>query len=354
MEFKFNVNDIFKQPIVEINNNLIPPGFSGDRRALWDTLGKVSEVVNTMGEASAVAQGLSKPITTAERLRNSEHKLYFLIDQAANNGKGAVTGMLKTGNKGLYVFDRDGQHYQVTPPCILDFYIHESRQRTGLGKHLFEHMLQKEEIEPVKMAIDRPSDKLLGFLNKHYLLNSPVKQMNNYVVFDGFFPKSAEPSHVTESKPSGNLGRKESANGLQKFTSPQGRYGAPRPPCSMGQIIHNQTTNNKNQEPTGDVQDDVEKPHVSSKLERPQSLSIQKSEEEIGDIALNDKDCKNLEDNVELTDIQNNLKAVKINEDAIAENLPSSEADNAASTKTPSHLTNQGYFDIKFYHNKLW
>lgn len=35
MEFKFNVNDIFQQSIVEINNNMIPPGFSGDRRALW-------------------------------------------------------------------------------------------------------------------------------------------------------------------------------------------------------------------------------------------------------------------------------------------------------------------------------
>lgn len=58
------------------------------------------------------------------------------------SGKGAVTGMLKVGKKGLYVFDRDGQHYQVTPPCILDFYVHESRQRTGLGKQLFEHMLQ--------------------------------------------------------------------------------------------------------------------------------------------------------------------------------------------------------------------
>lgn len=50
--------------------------------------------------------------------------------------------MLKTGNKGLYVFDREGRHYQVSPSCVLDFYIHESRQRNGLGKHLFEHMLQ--------------------------------------------------------------------------------------------------------------------------------------------------------------------------------------------------------------------
>lgn len=36
MEFRFNVNEIFKnQPIVEINQTLIPPGFNGDRRGLW-------------------------------------------------------------------------------------------------------------------------------------------------------------------------------------------------------------------------------------------------------------------------------------------------------------------------------
>lgn len=54
--------------------------------------------------------------------------------------------MLKTGKKGLYIFDRNGEHHQVSPPCVLDFYIHESRQRTGLGKQLFEHMLQVNDI----------------------------------------------------------------------------------------------------------------------------------------------------------------------------------------------------------------
>ncbi|XP_063910932.1 uncharacterized protein LOC135128051 [Zophobas morio] len=258
MEFKFSVNEIFRQPIVRLGSNMLPPGFTGDRRAFWDIVGKVSEIVNAMGEASAAAQGLTKPITTADRLRNSEHTLYLLIDQNAANGRGAVTGMLKTGKKGLYVFDRNGQHYQVSPPCVLDFYIHESRQRTGLGKRLFEHMLEEEKIEPVKMAIDRPSDKFLGFLNKHYSLNSPVKQMNNYVVFDDFFPSTPEKNGAVEvqAHSGGTPGKKQSANGLQttSYASPMGRYGAPRPPCSMGQIIHNQTsTIPKNTEPTGVV-----------------------------------------------------------------------------------------------------
>lgn len=38
--------------------------------------------------------------------------------------------------------------------------------------------------------------------------------------------------------PGRNLVNKQSANGLQSnFSSPSyGRYGAPRPPCSMGQV----------------------------------------------------------------------------------------------------------------------
>ncbi|KAJ8950650.1 hypothetical protein NQ318_010850 [Aromia moschata] len=362
MEFKFNVNDIFKQPIVEINQNLIPPGFSGDRRALWDTVGKVSEIVNAMGEASAAAQGLTKPITTAERLRNSEHKLYFLIDQASNSGKGAIVGMLKTGKKGLYVFDREGQHYQVSPPCVLDFYVHESRQRAGLGKQLFEHMLQKEEIEPVKMAIDRPSEKFLGFLNKHYTLNSPVKQMNNFVVFDDFFPKVSDTKTAIEPDTSGASRKKESANGLQSLPSPYGRYGAPRPPCSMGQIIHNQTSAiNKRQDATGDEHNveniQGEKVRSSPKLERPRSLSIQQSEEQPKETNSNDVNSKTPETAThEPKDSPVKLEEGQIEKGkAQTEQAPLSEADNLpAGKKTPSHLTEQGYLDLKFYHNKLW
>jgi len=31
---------------------------------------------------------------------------------------------------------------EVEPLCILDFYVHESRQRSGCGKKLFEEMLK--------------------------------------------------------------------------------------------------------------------------------------------------------------------------------------------------------------------
>ncbi|KAF5296563.1 hypothetical protein FQA39_LY12481 [Lamprigera yunnana] len=227
MEFKFDVSDVFTSPIIEVNQSLIPPGFIGDRRALTSVVSKVTDVIDTMGNASASAQGLSKPITTADRLRNQDQTVYLLVDRNARGGKGVVNGMLKTGRKSLYIFDRDGQHYHVSPPCILDFYVHESKQRQGLGKQLFEHMLQKEQVDPSKLAIDRPSEKLLSFLNKHYRLENAMRQMNNYVVFDGFFPEKNGESNSPCAR--------EPANGLQALTTPYGRYGAPRPPCSMGQ-----------------------------------------------------------------------------------------------------------------------
>ena len=71
--------------------------------------------------------------------------------------------------------------------CVLDFYVHESVQRGGHGKDMFERMLKEENIEPRKLAYDRPSPKLKAFLAKHYGLKSFVNQNNNFVIFDAYF-----------------------------------------------------------------------------------------------------------------------------------------------------------------------
>ncbi|XP_066155110.1 alpha-tubulin N-acetyltransferase-like isoform X2 [Euwallacea fornicatus] len=311
MEFRFNLNEIFKHPIVEVGNTLVPPGFNGDKRALWDTQSKVTQIINAMGEASAHAQGLTKPITTADRLRNSEHRLYLLIDQDANNGKGAVTGMLKTGEKSLYVFDREGQHYQLSPPCVLDFYVHESRQRSGFGRQLFEHMLHKEKIEPMRMAIDRPSEKFLGFLQKHYGLSTPVKQMNNYVVFDGFFPKAAEPIRMPV----------EGDNSI----SPQ-EPKADRP---------NSLNIDAAEEPFA-VED------VKQKLLEEEREDVPSNEEDADSLDVIEEEIRNIE---------------SVPDSATPKGLMSPRTE-AAGIVTPGRstpgLTDQGYFDLKFYHNKLW
>ena len=80
--------------------------------------------------------------------------------------------------------------------CVLDFYIHETRQRAGLGRRLFQTMLdvsrfghttshfilcvcwQIEGLKAAELAIDRPSTKFLSFLRKNYGLHLHVKQVS--------------------------------------------------------------------------------------------------------------------------------------------------------------------------------
>lgn len=61
-------------------------------------------------------------------------------------GNGLVYGLLKIGKKKLFVFDAMGQYHEIEPLCVLDFYIHESKQRKGCGKELYEYMLKVKTI----------------------------------------------------------------------------------------------------------------------------------------------------------------------------------------------------------------
>jgi alpha-tubulin N-acetyltransferase 1 len=58
------------------------------------------------------------------------------------SGQGTVVGLLKVGRKKLFVFDAAGVHHEMKPLCVLDFYVHESKQRMGCGKALYEYMLR--------------------------------------------------------------------------------------------------------------------------------------------------------------------------------------------------------------------
>ncbi len=58
-------------------------------------------------------------------------------------------------------------------------------------------LLQDEKLHVKKIAIDRPSEKFLGFLRKHYGLVDFIPQVNNFVIYEGFFDNddvSSKPS----------------------------------------------------------------------------------------------------------------------------------------------------------------
>ena len=120
-------------------------------------------------------------ITTASRLFTSDNRLYL---RAEGN---KVIGLLKVGVKKLFIRNELGGIKEISPLCVLDFYVHESVQRGGNGKALFEKMLEIEGVKPEKLGYDRPSEKLLAFLAKHYGLKRYVPQNNNYVVYSAYF-----------------------------------------------------------------------------------------------------------------------------------------------------------------------
>lgn len=118
-----------------------------------------------MGQASAVAQKLQTPVTSSVKFSHSDQVIYLMVDLlenayvdsfssviltiiVLNNGLFfcRVVGFLKMGWKNLFIFDTEGSYIKRHCFCCLDFYIHESKQRQGYGKKLFDFMLRVSNI----------------------------------------------------------------------------------------------------------------------------------------------------------------------------------------------------------------
>jgi GNAT superfamily N-acetyltransferase len=150
---------------------------------------EISEIIDIAGRESARAQSLPSTITTSTKFfSSSDNKLYLKIDQQK------VVGILKIGIRRLFYSNEIGRIIEISPLCLLDFYIHERYQRSGYGKELYEFMLRTEGVSPNKIAIDRPSSKLVAFMRKHYGLSDFIPQNNNFVVYRQFFSGSPEVS----------------------------------------------------------------------------------------------------------------------------------------------------------------
>ncbi|XP_068141292.1 alpha-tubulin N-acetyltransferase 1 [Drosophila tropicalis] len=261
VDFNFDIRPFFPQPIIRVHmDQVAAPGNRMRVSPRSDAAIKLSIIIDRMGHLSALAQGLSRPVTSADRL-SSNQTIYLLADTQPKGGRGVVIGLLKVGTKNLYLFDERGERRkQDQTPAILDFYVHESRQRHGLGKRLFENMLAEKRWTPLKCSVDRPSEKLLTFLKKHYGLVRTIPQANNFVLYEGFFgdagnstnnqstrscpmqslPALASPSvgmlmGGASSHTFFNTGSPYHNNQTQITTF--GRYGAPRPITSMGEIM---------------------------------------------------------------------------------------------------------------------
>ncbi|XP_036827571.1 alpha-tubulin N-acetyltransferase 1 isoform X5 [Oncorhynchus mykiss] len=170
METTFDVNHLFPETITVLDQNLIAGGKSLGRS---DPQPQIAAVIDELGRASAKAQYLTAPITSASKLQTNKHHLYLLKDGESNGGRGLAVGFLKVGYKKLFLLDQQGAHVETEPLCVLDFFVKENLQRHGYGLELFSFMLQ----------------------------------VNNFVVFDGFFAKksAAQLRKVPPKKPDGEI-----------------------------------------------------------------------------------------------------------------------------------------------------
>ena len=152
----------------------------------------VKEILDKMGKLSANAQNLESPITTTSRFFPSNHRLFIKAD------KNRVFGYIKVGPKKLFLRDRLFNYHERRTLSVLDFYVYDSVQRQGIGKQLFDYMLNYEKIDPYMLAFDRPTLRLLSFLKKNYGLDNYLTQENSFIIFDKFFEPESIPYNDTE------------------------------------------------------------------------------------------------------------------------------------------------------------
>ncbi|KAF0752562.1 alpha-tubulin N-acetyltransferase 1-like, partial [Aphis craccivora] len=189
MEF----NSFINGEVLKIDNTLTAMGYENN----VDLRNKMGWMVDEMGKVSAMAQELKSPITSAEMLINSDHVLYMMIEHNSSPHF-VIVGILKMGWKKLCLYNKAvGSCKETMVYCLMDFYIHESRQHKGYGKYLIDYMLRNPagqsswivndspaeqyiyycaDVEDMhlsakNLAIEKPTKNLLQFMWKHFQLS---------------------------------------------------------------------------------------------------------------------------------------------------------------------------------------
>ena len=184
---------------------------------------QTGDQIDQLGVASGVAQFLKGPITSISKLieapeqtlitvSNTDRSCFItliaylfppcrpsidlfmpvtcltsIIISADGDRIAPIVGYLKYGTRNLYFYYKNGEVEERMTLCLLDFYVSEELQRSGVGLLLFQRFLTLSNTsDPCKVAYDRPSPKLLAFLAKHFNMKNPDAQPNKYTIYMGF------------------------------------------------------------------------------------------------------------------------------------------------------------------------
>ncbi|KAI1715575.1 GNAT acetyltransferase, mec-17 domain-containing protein [Ditylenchus destructor] len=165
---------------------------------------KLTETIDALGKLSASHSNNQTVLTSCAKLIDSDHVLYVAWEYYSENNVSRITGYIKVGRKQLYLFDNSMRPYEGSFVCLLDFYVHYSLQRKGIGSRLFEFMLENEHVSGAhQIPLDKPSATLLAFMAKHYGLNDPIWQSTNFVVFPPIFSADKSIGQNVISPPEG-------------------------------------------------------------------------------------------------------------------------------------------------------
>jgi len=104
----------------------VKPGHTLYVNEILDSMGYLSSKVKNIYNQKA--QCLNTVITSSQKFFLSNHRIFM---KARDN---SVIGYIKVGTKKLFVRDHLANYYEITPLCVLDFYVHDSQQRGGHGK----------------------------------------------------------------------------------------------------------------------------------------------------------------------------------------------------------------------------
>jgi len=94
-------------------------------------LSNISQIIDTLGQLSAKSQALKAVITTTSKMLLGDTKIYIKVEE------NKAIGFIKVGKKNLFIHDAIGKISEISPLCVLDFYVHESVQRSGYGRVFF-------------------------------------------------------------------------------------------------------------------------------------------------------------------------------------------------------------------------
>ncbi|CAI6365413.1 unnamed protein product [Macrosiphum euphorbiae] len=222
MQFKFDSNNHVGQ-VLKIDNTLTADGYENNH----ELRNNLRLIIDEIGKSSAIAQHLEFPITSAQKLLNSDHVIYMMTEQNTP-ANFAVIGFLKMGWKKLFIYNKHNTCSETLVYCMLDFYIYESKQRQGYGKRLIEYMLEDVKLHARHLVIDKPTTNLLQFMLKNFQLSKLVNQGNNFGIYEDFFDEFDENHDYTGNRTSGY-------NRPPTF----GRHGAHKHHDSMGEILQN-------------------------------------------------------------------------------------------------------------------